>query len=335
MASPADVARQTAGIQAQEPRAGRLGFRARSARLRAADVDAARVEERSIVRTWAMRSTMHLLATEDAEWVLPLFDSGLAADSRRRLGQLGLDARAQDRALAAIRDELESEGYLGRSELVERLARLGIEIDAARRVHLFRLATGEGLAILGPDRGAETLLALVRDWIGERPPHDRDAAVTELTRRYLRAFGPATEADFAGWSGLPLRDVRAGLGRVGGDLVELRLGQQRAWALRGASRRPRGRIVRLLPAWDNYLMGHRDRDFIAGPDRWPAVMPGGGLIRPTIVVDGVAVGTWSTRRRGGGVEVELDPFEELDDETTAAMRAEIQDVQRFEGFGPN
>ncbi len=325
------IARESAGIQAQEPRAGRLGFRARSTRLRAADVDRARIEDRSIVRTWAMRSTMHLLATEDALWVLPLFDAGLVTDSRRRLGQLGLDDRTQDKALAAIRKALENEGFLGRSELVERLARLGIEIDAARRVHLFRLATGEGLAILGPDRGRETLLALATEWVGERPPHDRDAAVTELTRRYFRAFGPATEADLAGWSGLPLRDVRAGLGRISSELTEVRVGEHRAWMLRGAARRPRDRIVRLLPAWDNYLMGHRDRDFIAAPERWPAVMPGGGLIRPTIIVDGVAVGTWSMRRKGGAVEVELDPFEQLDDETTAAVREEVRDIQRFEG----
>jgi hypothetical protein len=325
-----DVARLTAGIQAQDLRAGRLGFRARSPRLRAADVDRARTEERSIVRTWAMRSTMHLLAIEDVGWLLPLFDGGLAADSRRRLGQLGLDASAQDRALDAIRRALESDGFLGRSELVERLGRMGIEIDAARRVHLFRLATGEGLAILGPDRGSETLLALARDWVGERPPHDRDAAVDELTRRYLRAFGPATEADFAGWSGLALRDVRAGLARIAGDLVEARLGSERAWSLRGGARRPRGRVVRLLPAWDNYLMGHRDRDFVAGPDRWPRIMPGGGLIRPTIVVDGAAVGTWSMRRKGGTVEVELEPFGRLDAEVMAAVGAEIEDIERFE-----
>jgi len=325
-----DLAVLVAGIQAQDPRAGRLGFRARSARLRAQDVDRARTEERSIVRAWAMRSTMHMLATEDAGWMLPLFDAGLVADSRRRLSQLGLDAKAQDRALDAIREALENEGFLGRSELVDRLDRLGIEIDAPRRVHLFRLATGEGIAILGPDRGSETLLALAREWAGERPPHDRGTAVAELTRRYLRAFGPATEGDFAGWSGLPLRDVRAGLSRVAGELIEVRVGKARAWMLRGATRRPRGRIVRLLPAWDNYLMGHRDRDFIAGPERWPTVMPGGGLIRPTIVVDGVAAGTWSMRRKGGSVEVELDPFDELDDETTAAMKAEIADVERFE-----
>jgi hypothetical protein len=328
---PVDVALLTAGIQAQDPRAGRLGFRARSARLRGADVDRARTEERSIVRAWAMRSTMHLLATEDAAWILPLFDAGLVADSRRRLGQLGLDAAQQDKALEAVRKALESDGFLGRSELVARLGRIGIEIDAPRRVHLFRLATGEGVAILGPDSGSETLLALARDWVGERPPHDRDAAVGELTRRYLRAFAPATEADFAGWSGLPLRDVRAGLERIGSELVEVRVGEERAWTLRGSARRPRGRIVRLLPAWDNYLMGHRDRDFIAGPEWWSRIMPGGGLIRPTIMVDGVAVGTWSMRRKGGSVEVEVDPFAELDRETTAAITAEIEDIERFEG----
>ncbi|HKH15146.1 MAG TPA: winged helix DNA-binding domain-containing protein [Solirubrobacterales bacterium] len=325
------MARLSAGIQAQDPRAGRLGFRARSMRLRAADVDRARTEERSIVRTWAMRSTMHLLAAEDAGWLLPLFDAGLVADSRRRLGQLGLDASVQNKALEAIRTALESDGFLGRSELVARLGRLGIEIDAPKRVHLFRLATGVGIGILGPDSGSETLLALARDWVGERPRHDRDAAVGELTRRYVRAFGPATEADFAGWSGLPLRDVRAGLTRIGNELVAVRVGDHRAWVVVRGARRPRGRIIRLLPAWDNYLMGHRDRDFIAGPERWPRIVPGGGLIRPTILVDGAATGTWSMRRKGKTPKVELSPFEPLDEEATAAIKAEIADIERFEG----
>jgi hypothetical protein len=321
----------SAGIQAQEPRAGRLGFRARSARLTAADVDRARTEERSIVRTWAMRSTVHMLASEDAGWLLPLFNPGLVADSRRRLGQLGLDASSQDRALAEIRKALENEGYLGRSELVERLGRLGIEIDAGRRVHLFRLATGTELAILGPDRGAQTLLALRAEWLGERPRHDRDAALRELARRYFRAFAPATEVDFAGWSGLPLRDVRAGIGAIAGELSEVRIGSERAWSPKRGARRARRGVVRLVPGWDNYLMGHRARDFIAGPDLWPRLMPGGGLIRPTILLDGMAVGTWGARRKGGGVEVEVSPFGRLDADVGEAVRAEVEDIQRFEG----
>jgi hypothetical protein len=321
----------SAGIQAQDLRAGRLGFRARSERLHAADVDRARTEERSIVRTWAMRSTMHMLAAEDADWLLPLFDSVLAADSRRRLAQLGLDAGDQRRALDGIRKALSSDGYLGRSELVERLGRIGIEIDAARRVHLFRLATGTQLAILGPDRGGQTLLALRAGWLGEPRRHDRDAALGELARRYFRAFGPATEADYAGWSGLALRDVRAGAGAIASELLEVRVGEQRAWTPKRGARRARRGVVRLIPAWDNYLMGHRDRDFIAGPELWPRIMPGGGLIRPTVLVGGVAVGTWGMRRRRGAVEVEVSPFGDLDAGVTAAIRAEVEDVQRFEG----
>jgi hypothetical protein len=278
-----------------------------------------------------MRGTMHMLAAEDAGWLLPLFDGGLVADSRRRLTQLGLDARAQERALGAIRKALESDGFLGRSELVERLDRVGIEIDAPRRVHLFRLATGRQIAILGPDRGAQTLLALRQEWLGEPQEHDRDAALRELARRYLRAFAPATETDFAGWSGLPLRDVRAGLGAIAGELVEMMIEGERAWAPRRGRRQAGRAVARLIPAWDNYLMGHRERDFIAGPEKWPRIMPGGGMIRPTILVDGVAVGTWGVRRKGGAVEVEVSTFGELDADVEEAVRAEVEDIQRFGG----
>lgn len=278
-----------------------------------------------------MRSTMHMLPADDADWLLPLFDASLVADSRRRLGQLGLDERAQGRALDAIRKALASDGYLGRSELVGRLGQVGIEIDAARRVHLFRLATGTGLAILGPDRGAQTLLALRSEWLGAPAKHDRDAALRELARRYFRAFAPSTETDFAGWSGLPLRDVRAGIGGIAGELAEVRIGAERAWAPRRGARRARRGLVRLIPAWDNYLMGHRDRGFIAGAEVWPRVMPGGGLIRPAVLVDGVAVGTWGLRRKGGAVEVEVSSFGELDADVEEAVRGEVEDIRRFEG----
>lgn len=149
----------------------------------------------------------------------------------------------------------------------------------------------------------------------------------------MRGFGPATEVDFAGWAGIGLTEARAALARIGAELQEVRVGEQRAWTLRRSARRPRGRMVRLLPGWDNYLMGHRDRDFIAGPRTWPRIMPGGGLLRPTILVDGVAAGTWSARRKAGSIEVGLEPFAELDPEITAALEAEVADVKRFEGAG--
>jgi Winged helix DNA-binding domain len=328
---PADVARAICGAQAQDQRAGRLAFRARNARLLAANVDRARTEERSLLRTWAMRSTMHLLATDDAAWLLPLFEPVVATNSRRRLGQLGMDAGTQERALREIARALEADGPLPRRELTDRLQRKGIALDPSTSLHIFRLAVASGIACLGPDDGAQTCLAGARDWLGERPRHDRDAALVELARRYLRAFGPATEADFAGWSGLGLRDVRLGLAGVGDELNELRIGGGAAWTLKGIARRPRGPVVRLLPAWDTYLMGYRDRGFLAEGARWRRIMPGGGILRPTIVLDGVAVGTWRSRRAGRGIRVEPDPFAPLDAATAEAIEAEVADVGRFEG----
>ena len=85
---PADVARLAGPVQAQEPRAARLAFRARSRGLVAADVDRARTEERSLLRAWMMRKTVHLIPTEDAGWLLPLFaraDRALVAKAPRRL----------------------------------------------------------------------------------------------------------------------------------------------------------------------------------------------------------------------------------------------------------
>ena len=273
---------------------------------------------------------MHVVAADDV-WLVSLFAPALAAASRRRLAQLGLDAVAQRKTLEAIRRALEADGYLGRSELVERLRPLGIEIDASRRVHLFRVAVAEGIACLGPDRGSETLLALARDWLGEPPQRDRGAALAELARRYVGAFGPATEADFAGWSGLSLRDARAGLGAIGRELVDVRLGTVRAWMPRRGARRARQGLVRLSPAWDNYLMGHRRRDFIAAGDAWRRITPGGGLIRPVILVDGVAVGTWRMTRKRASIEVKVSPFADLDAGVREAIRGEVEDIQRFVG----
>jgi hypothetical protein len=277
-----------------------------------------------------MRKTAHLIASEDAPWLLPLFDPGTAAWSRRRLEQLGMDAADVERGQRAIRRALGSDGPLTRTQLAERIEREGIELNPQTRGHMFGLAVTSGLAIQGPDRGKQPCLVLRTDWLpASCDPHDRDAALGELARRYLRAFAPATETDFAGWSGLPLRDVRAGLGAIASEIREQRLGGETGLALKGGSRRAGGPVIRLLPAFDTFLMGWRDRGFIAEGERWKAIGPGGGLLHPTVVRDGRALGTWRaptpSRPKFG-----LDLFEPVDAATQHAIDAEVADVERFE-----
>lgn len=198
-------------------------------------------------------------------------------------------------------------------------------------MHFALLAVTSGVACLGPERGGQTCLVLRRDWLGEPPPHDREAALCELAHRYFGAFGPATEADFAGWAGLGLRDIRSGLAGIADELAEIRIGGETAWRLKQSARRPGRGVVRLLPPWDTYLMGYRDRDFLADPERWSRIGTGGGMLHPTIVKDGVAIALWRSKRSGKTLRVELEPFEQLDQATTKAIEAEVADVGRFEG----
>jgi Winged helix DNA-binding domain len=285
------------------------------------------------VRAWAMRGTVHLLDAGDAAWMLPLFEPGAIAFSRRRLPQLGMDAAIVDRAVRTIERALRPGEPLSRGELVERLAARGMELNVHTRVHVFRLAVSEGVACFGPDAGGEPCLVAPEAWLGRPPRHDRGAALAELARRYFAAFGPATEADYAGWAGLPLRDLRDGLGAIGGELREVEAVKGGvAWTLGAGPRRARSPVVRLLPGWDTYTMGYRDRDFLAPPHLWKRVLPGGGVIKPTIVVDGRVVGVWRSERKGGRVVVGVEPFERFDSATKTAIAADVADLGRFEAL---
>jgi hypothetical protein len=329
---PAEVARAIAGAQAQDTYAGPLSFRSRSRTLTAADVDRARTEERSLLRTWVMRMTIHMIATEDAGWMLPLFEPAIEKWSARRLVQLGLPKATRAKAIRVVARALESEGPLTRPEIYERLAAAGIELNTQTRMHVALGSVVSGIACLGPDRGRSTCLVRREDWLGKLPRFDRQRALAELARRYLGGFGPATERDFAYWSGLALGEVRTGLAGIATEIDEVRVGTETMLSLKARKIRlpPPGQL-RLLGAFDTYLLGYRSRDFAASPQGAAAVKAGGGgWIRPVIVEDGRVIGGWTSKRKGGRIEVSLNPFDRLPTVAREAIEAEISDLARFE-----
>ena len=331
---PVEVAREIAGAQAQDVYAGPLSFRSRSRSLTAADVRRARTEDRSLLRTWVMRKTIHLIPADDADWWLPLFEPMIESWSRRRLEQLGMPRRDQDRALRAIGRALAAEGPLTRPELRERVVAAGVKLDQQTGMHIALCAVVSGIACLGPDRGAQTCLVRREDWLGKLRRVDREASLAELARRYVRAFAPATDRDFAYWAGLPLRDVRAGLEGIASEIEEMRVGEERMLVPRG--RRPRlpaAGNVRMLGNFDTYLLGWKDRSFSVAEEHATAVKEGGGgWIRPVIVRDGVVIGGWRSKRGGGRIEVTLDLPGRPAAPVRQAIEAEVDDIARFEGM---
>ena len=307
-------------VQAQDLRAARLALRARGELFTAAHVEAAISEERSLMRGWLGRGTLHLVAREDYWWLLALSAKARYAHNKRRLHQEGVSEDDAERALTIVARVLGDEGPLPRASLAERIAEGGIRTEGQAIAHLMLLATLRAVTVLGPVRHGTQDYVLARDWLGEPQPPDRDAALAELARRYLAGHGPATAADLAAWMGLPLRDARAGLSAIAGDTVEL---GSDMLDLAAHDPAPEPVPARLLPAFDPYLLGWKDRRFAVPPEHARRVHPGGGIVRPTATVDGLVVGTW-TRRDG------LDVPGPLPASAAAELEAEAADIVRFE-----
>jgi hypothetical protein len=331
---PAEIARSIAGAQAQDVYAGPLTFRSRSRKLTAEDIRKARTENRSLLRAWVMRKTIHLIPTDDAGWWLPLFEPETERWSRRRLQQLGLPRTKQDKALDAIARALADEGPLTRTEARARVEAAGVELNQQTGMHIALTAVLSGIACLGPDRGKTTCLVRREDWLGKSPPYDRDRALAELARRYLRAFAPATDRDFAYWAGLPLRDVRAGLKSISGEIDELKVGEETMLALRGGlPRLPARGQVRMCGNFDTYLLGWKDRSFSVASEHATHVKEGGGgWIRPVILEDGIVVGGWRSSRKGGRLEISLNLPDAERKRLGDRIEAEVADLSRFEGI---
>ncbi len=281
-----------------------------------------------------MRKTIHLIPMDDAGWWLPLFEPDTERWSRRRLKQLGLTVAKQDRALEVIARALADEGPLTRSEARERAEAAGVKLNQQTGMHIALTAVLSGIACLGQDRGKTTCLVRREDWIGKQPPFDRERALAELARRYIRAFAPATDRDFAYWAGLPLRDVRAGLESIAKEIEEVTVEGETMLAPRGArGRLPATGQVRMLGNFDTYLLGWKDRGFsVAGEHAIHVKEGGGGWIRPVILEDGIVVGGWRSSRKGGRLEITLNLPKAERERLGPKIDAEVADLSRFEGI---
>jgi len=317
---PVDVAERLLAVQGQDPRGARLAIRARTAGLSATDVDRALTEDRSLLITWLNRGTLHLVRGEDYAWLHALTTPPLLTSSGRRLRQEGVSEDAAERGVETIERALAEEGPLTRVQLRERLDSAGVRTEGQALIHLLFLATLRGIAIRGPMAGKEHAYVLVRDWLGPQQPVDRDAALAELTRRYLVGHGPADDRDLARWAGLRLRDARAGLAAIAAELVE------RDDGLVDLAKRPPVAEIpppRLLGAFDPLLLGWTSREEVVGPHKMLVTM--NGIFRPFALVDGRAVSTW----RFANGKVTIEHLGKVTKKAAAALEADAREVEEF------
>ena len=258
-----------------------------------------------------MRRTVHLIAAEDAGWLLPLFAEAIVRWSRKRLADFGLDRRGQDRALKVLHDAVDAEGAADPAAS----SPSGSSAPASRprnefKVHLWLLATLDGELCLGPDRGGQTCLVRTADWIGELEPRPRDDSLAELARRYLRAYGPATSATSPAGPGC--RCATRGSGSSGSP-ASSRAGRRAVHARQPAARRAaRPSSACSAPSTTTTSATSTATSPLAAEHEKRSSTRAAASSARRSSSTGAIVGTWSSKRSGKRLAVAIEPFEPLD-----------------------
>jgi hypothetical protein len=296
--SGAEVSRRINGIQAQVMSAGELSIGARSSSESPAGVQHGLWEERSLVKTWAMRTTLHLLPADE----LPLYMAAVrrrsAAYRRTWSKYFGIDEEQIGELVAAVDRALDGR-CLTRRELAEAVA------GQVRGMTLERLLTGWGTFLglparagklcFGPSLGTSVRFVRPDQWIGSWREVDELEAEKEVLRRYLHVNGPAVRMDFQRWLGGTAS--QPAWKAVLPEMTEVSVEGRRGWLLTsdlaevGDARF--GDEVRLLPYFDHYLLTHHTgREHLVGAEHKAKVFRTAGWVSPTVLARGRIAGTW-------------------------------------------
>ena len=329
-----EIVRGTPLIQAQVLAAAELCLSARVRGLTRPRLRNALYAERTLVRTWALRGTLHLVpADEAALWAAAAIGQRPYWETPTWLTEYGLTRRKVTALITAIGGELQGR-CLTRSELATAVeGRLGWTHPLLRSGYgqLWHPAAMTGSLCFGPPKGGNVTFVRADEWLGGWPQVESDGARREILRRYLHTFGPARPVDFATWSGVQPAAARRLFAEV--ELEQVRVEGTKAFVLPGDTsfRAPRP-SVRLLPRYDAYVIGSRPRQPIMPPavEQRVKADPKGRLESVTgmqpIVVNGVVTGLWTRR----GAKIQLEQIIPLPTSLKDELASEIDRIRQFD-----
>jgi hypothetical protein len=330
LATPADVVRHLGAVQAQDYSSAKWAVALRTRGMVGDSVVEQAVAGGWIIRTHVLRPTWHFVAPADIRWMLALTAPRVSAAMAHYNRKLELDDAVFRRSNAVLARALRDGKQLTRGELAAVLRRARINVEGSQRLgHLMMQAELDGVICSGARRGKQSTYALLEERIPPAAMPDRDEALLELTKRYFATRSPATAHDFAWWSGLAVADATKGI-QMAGAAFERELVDGRAyWS--DASLPSHGKTpvaVHLLPNYDEFFIGFRDRSAIGQRLKSSDLVTGGdALTAHVVVIDGQLVGGWKRTLTKNALVVELNVLTRL----TAAEERAVERAARAYG----
>jgi hypothetical protein len=330
--TPAEVVHGLGAMQAQDYLGAlwAVGLRTKGATEQSVEEALA---AKAIVRTWPMRGTIHFVSPADVRWLLELLTPRVVQSFQSRLRELGIDSQTVARSADVLTKALEGGRQLTRPEIYATLAEAGISASGQRGNHILGQLSQSRLLCFGARSGKQPTFTLLEEWAPGAKSLPRDEALATLALRYFTGHGPATVQDLVWWSGLTVTDAKAALAMVAAQLDCEELGGQSYYFARqsGGPSSHSGEVY-LLPPFDEYLIGYRDRSAALDPIYNQLVVPGGnGIFNPIIVIDGQVAGTWKRVFKRDTVVITFSPFAPWGDEHAPALIAAAEEYARFVG----
>ena len=296
-------------MQAQDYLSALWSIAVRTPGMTEADVEQA-IAKREIVRTWPMRGTLHFVPAADVRWMLELLTPRILAGSKRRWQELELDEKTFARSRKVIVRALIGGRHLARPAIMELLDRAGIVSGSQRGIHILSRLAMDRVICFGPRVGKQPSFVLFDEWVPNGSSLDRESALAEIARRYFRGHGPATLQDFVWWTGLKTSDAKIAVASIAPELDRRGVnGVEFYMSPIGDKSVPSTTGLFLLPPFDEYLVGYRDRSAALDTHRAHQVVPGGnGIFLPILVQRGRVIGTWRRTLQRNRVVVSASTF---------------------------
>jgi len=332
--TPAEVVRWLGAVQSQDLTGSlwAVGLRMANA-VTEADVERA-IADRSVIRSWPMRGTIHLMPAEDARWMVRLLAPRLDAKVAGNYRRAGLSPEVINRAGDVIAKTLAGK-QCTRAEVYAALATAGIPTsghDAEQRgMHLLVHWARHGLICVTPRRGKQQTYALMDEWMPGGTSLEGDEALAEMARRYFRSHGPATVRDFAWWTGVTLTEAKRSVEAIRGELDRLSIDGIEYWLYASARRSGKAPRAFLLPPFDEYGVGYADRSALVDRDQLAAAGHG---IGSNLVIDGRLAALWKRTLTPDSVRVDLNPVRPLSDAEKELIPSIVERYARFLGLSP-
>jgi len=334
---PADIAGTMCGAHAQVLSAAELSLGRRIVGTTRADVRRALWEDRSLVKTFGPRGTIHLLATVD----LPMWTGALSAlPSRPSAHPEGVrfSPEQSEEVIAAMGDAL-ADSELTVDELTDAIADRVGEWAVERTMEAFQdqwprwrqlthAAAHRGKLCFGHDRDRKVTYSNPHRWLRGFRPADADDSIRALVTRYLYAYGPAGPRHFARWLGITPRHAAALFDGLADALERVDVGGEPMWAIAGDTGAPTAppRGVRLLPYFDAYIVAGQPRERLyPGAAARRALTPAGQAGNyPVLLINGVVGGVWHQRRSGQNLAITVEPLHSLTKRQRSELDHEIE-----------